>query len=25
VKNLEQLVRENPTQWFNFYHFWYQG
>lgn len=22
VKNLEQLVRENPTQWFNFHHFW---
>ena len=22
VKNLEQLVRENPTQWFNFHQFW---
>jgi predicted LPLAT superfamily acyltransferase len=22
VKNLETLVRENPTQWFNFYQFW---
>lgn len=22
VKNLEPLVRENPTQWFNFYQFW---
>lgn len=22
VMNLEKLVEENPTQWFNFYHFW---
>lgn len=22
VKNLEQLVREDPSQWFNFYPFW---
>lgn len=24
VKNLERLVRDNPTQWFNFYQFWNQ-
>lgn len=24
VENLEQIVRENPTQWFNFYSFWNQ-